>query len=119
MINEVRQSFKYRSTFYVFFISGKVGQPFVSIYSASKFALDGFFSGLRQELKMRDCDISVTLCVLGFIGKYYHYIILSCLSAVLWIFFLICTNICLWCSMNGIKNNFIEMKLLSVNNKFD
>ena len=59
--------------FYVIFISGKVAQPFVSIYSASKFALDGFFSGLRQELKMRDCDISITLCILGFIGKFYEY----------------------------------------------
>ncbi|XP_060594508.1 hydroxysteroid 11-beta-dehydrogenase 1-like protein [Ruditapes philippinarum] len=48
--------------------AGKFGQPFVSIYSASKFALDGFFGGLRQELKLRNCDISITVCVLGFIG---------------------------------------------------
>lgn len=48
--------------------AGKFGQPFTSIYSASKFALDGFFGGLRQELKLRNCDISVTVCVLGFIG---------------------------------------------------
>ncbi|XP_053387002.1 hydroxysteroid 11-beta-dehydrogenase 1-like protein [Mercenaria mercenaria] len=48
--------------------AGKFGQPFVSIYSASKFALDGFFGGLRQELKLRNCDISITTCVLGLIG---------------------------------------------------
>ena len=52
--------------------SGKIGQPFTSMYSASKFALDGFFSGLRQELRMRNCDISITLCLLGLIGKTIH-----------------------------------------------
>lgn len=49
-------------------LAGKIAQPFVAIYSASKFALDGFFSGLRQELAMRNCDISITLCILGLIG---------------------------------------------------
>lgn len=49
-------------------LAGKIGQPFVPIYSASKFALDGFFGGLRQELKMRNCDISITLCILGLIS---------------------------------------------------
>ncbi|XP_052787866.1 hydroxysteroid 11-beta-dehydrogenase 1-like protein [Mya arenaria] len=49
-------------------LAGKLGQPFVSIYSGSKFALDGFFGGLRQELLLRNCDISVTTCVLGLIG---------------------------------------------------
>ena len=43
--------------------------PFVAPYVASKFALDGFFSTLRQELKLRNCDISVTLCVIGLVGK--------------------------------------------------
>ena len=46
-----------------------MGLPFAIIYSASKFALDGFFSGLRQELKMKNIDVSVTLCILGLIGK--------------------------------------------------
>ncbi|KAH3868001.1 hydroxysteroid 11-beta-dehydrogenase 1-like protein [Dreissena polymorpha] len=49
-------------------MAGKLGQPFVSAYSGSKFALDGFFGGLRQELKLRQCDISITICVLGLIG---------------------------------------------------
>lgn len=48
--------------------AGKFGQPFVSIYSASKFALDGFFGSLRQEFKLQNCDISVTICYLGLIG---------------------------------------------------
>ena len=55
---------------YLFSFIGKIAQPFVAIYSASKFALDGFFSGLRQELAMRNCDISITLCILGLIGKF-------------------------------------------------
>ncbi|KAL3885519.1 hypothetical protein ACJMK2_025572 [Sinanodonta woodiana] len=48
--------------------AGKVGQPFLTEYSASKFALDGFFSSLRQEMKIKNCDVSITLCVIGFIG---------------------------------------------------
>ncbi|ESP02592.1 hypothetical protein LOTGIDRAFT_138116 [Lottia gigantea] len=48
-------------------LAGKFGIPFVSAYSASKFALDGFFIALRQELKMRKCDISITSCILGLI----------------------------------------------------
>ena len=39
--------------------------PFAAAYSASKFALDGFFSALRQEFVMQNMDISVTLCVIG------------------------------------------------------
>ncbi|OWF40730.1 hydroxysteroid 11-beta-dehydrogenase 1-like protein isoform X1 [Mizuhopecten yessoensis] len=49
-------------------LSGKIAQPFTIAYSASKFALNGFFNGLRQELKMKNCDISITLCVIGFVG---------------------------------------------------
>ncbi|XP_050396363.1 hydroxysteroid 11-beta-dehydrogenase 1-like protein [Patella vulgata] len=49
-------------------LAGKVAIPFVAAYSASKFALDGFFSALRQEFKMRNCDISITSCIMGFIG---------------------------------------------------
>ena len=36
-------------------------------YSSSKFALDGFFNGLRQELKIFGKDVSVTQAVLGVI----------------------------------------------------
>ena len=44
---------------------GKVATPFAAPYSASKFALDGFFSSLRQEFVLQNMDISVTLCIIG------------------------------------------------------
>uniref|UniRef100_A0A674JW93 11-beta-hydroxysteroid dehydrogenase 1 n=1 Tax=Terrapene triunguis TaxID=2587831 RepID=A0A674JW93_9SAUR len=46
---------------------GKVGFPFTAPYSATKFALDGFFSSLRQELIIQKVDVSITLCILGFV----------------------------------------------------
>ncbi|XP_056003922.1 hydroxysteroid 11-beta-dehydrogenase 1-like protein [Ostrea edulis] len=49
-------------------LAGKIGQPFTAVYSATKFALDGFFGGLRQEFKLRGCDVSITLCVIGLVG---------------------------------------------------
>ncbi|XP_064596087.1 hydroxysteroid 11-beta-dehydrogenase 1-like protein [Liolophura sinensis] len=49
-------------------VAGKLGQPFVAAYSASKFALDGFFSSLRQELILKGSKVSVTLGVIGLIG---------------------------------------------------
>ncbi|KAK3095233.1 hypothetical protein FSP39_011950 [Pinctada imbricata] len=52
-------------------LAGKIGQPFTAIYSSTKFALDGFFGGLRQELILKKCDISITLCVLGLIGMHF------------------------------------------------
>uniref|UniRef100_A0A8C0IPS8 11-beta-hydroxysteroid dehydrogenase 1 n=1 Tax=Chelonoidis abingdonii TaxID=106734 RepID=A0A8C0IPS8_CHEAB len=48
-------------------MAGKAGFPFTAPYSATKFALDGFFSSLRQELIIQKVDVSITLCVLGFI----------------------------------------------------
>nr|XP_009936936.1 PREDICTED: corticosteroid 11-beta-dehydrogenase isozyme 1-like [Opisthocomus hoazin] len=48
-------------------MAGKVGFPFTVPYSATKFALDGFFSSLRQEFHMQNIDVSITLCILGFI----------------------------------------------------
>ncbi|XP_078580643.1 hydroxysteroid 11-beta-dehydrogenase 1-like protein [Branchiostoma floridae x Branchiostoma japonicum] len=47
---------------------GKIGNPLTSFYAATKFGLDGFFASLRQELVMQDINVSVTYCVLGFIG---------------------------------------------------
>ncbi|XP_072043065.1 hydroxysteroid 11-beta-dehydrogenase 1-like protein B [Amphiura filiformis] len=49
-------------------VAGKVALPLLSAYSASKFALDGFFSALRQEFVMQNMDISVTLCIIGSIN---------------------------------------------------
>ncbi|XP_069732285.1 11-beta-hydroxysteroid dehydrogenase 1-like isoform X4 [Phaenicophaeus curvirostris] len=48
-------------------MAGKVGFPFTVPYSATKFALDGFFSSLRQEFAMQKVNVSITLCILGFI----------------------------------------------------
>ncbi|XP_066482429.1 11-beta-hydroxysteroid dehydrogenase 1 isoform X2 [Tiliqua scincoides] len=49
-------------------MAGKVGFPFVVPYSATKFALDGFFSSLRQEFAIQNTNISITLCILGLIN---------------------------------------------------
>ncbi|NXV42570.1 DHI1 dehydrogenase, partial [Uria aalge] len=48
-------------------MAGKVGFPFTVPYSATKFALDGFFSSLRQEFSIQSINVSITLCILGFI----------------------------------------------------
>ncbi|XP_028590293.1 11-beta-hydroxysteroid dehydrogenase 1 isoform X1 [Podarcis muralis] len=48
-------------------LAGKVAFPFTVYYSATKFALDGFFSSLRQEFAMKNTNVSITLCVLGLI----------------------------------------------------
>ena len=39
--------------------------PFVAVYSASKFALHGFFDALRQEYEMQNFGVSVSTFVLG------------------------------------------------------
>ena len=52
--------------FFVFLLyAGKIAMPFASGYSATKFALDGFFSGLRQEFEIQRMDVSVTLFIIG------------------------------------------------------
>ncbi|NXC40963.1 DHI1L protein, partial [Penelope pileata] len=48
-------------------LTGKIPTPFTTSYSATKFALDGFFSSLRHELMMQGSSTSVTLCILGLI----------------------------------------------------
>ncbi|XP_067872261.1 hydroxysteroid 11-beta-dehydrogenase 1-like protein isoform X2 [Heterodontus francisci] len=48
-------------------LCGKIAIPYAASYSASKFALDGFFSSLRHELTMQGRDVSVTLCIIGMI----------------------------------------------------
>ncbi|NWT71052.1 DHI1 dehydrogenase, partial [Prunella himalayana] len=49
-------------------IAGKIAGPFTAPYSATKFALDGFFSSLRQELIIDKVNVSITLCILGYIN---------------------------------------------------
>ncbi|XP_070564412.1 hydroxysteroid 11-beta-dehydrogenase 1-like protein [Ptychodera flava] len=45
--------------------AGKCGQPYTAAYSASKFALGGFFEALRQEFTMQDINVSITICIIG------------------------------------------------------
>ncbi|XP_045180991.2 hydroxysteroid 11-beta-dehydrogenase 1-like protein [Mercenaria mercenaria] len=49
-------------------VAGIIGQPYIALYSSSKFALDGFFSSLRQELRLRNKDVSITNCIIGLVG---------------------------------------------------
>ncbi|XP_063153523.1 11-beta-hydroxysteroid dehydrogenase 1 [Candoia aspera] len=49
-------------------MAGKIGFPFIAPYSATKFALGGFFSSLRQEFIMQNTNVSITICILGLIN---------------------------------------------------
>ncbi|XP_020863430.1 11-beta-hydroxysteroid dehydrogenase 1 isoform X2 [Phascolarctos cinereus] len=49
-------------------IAGKLITPLIADYSAAKFALDGFYSSLQKELQLMNVNISITLCILGFIN---------------------------------------------------
>lgn len=48
-------------------MAGKMTLPMTASYSASKFALDGFFSTIRKEYVMTKVNVSITLCILGLI----------------------------------------------------
>ncbi|KAB1258746.1 Corticosteroid 11-beta-dehydrogenase isozyme 1 [Camelus dromedarius] len=47
---------------------GKISNPLIAAYSASKFALDGFFSSIRTEYSVTKVNVSITLCFLGLIN---------------------------------------------------
>jgi len=49
-------------------IAGRTPSPQMATYAATKAALTGFFTVLRQELKISKKDVSVTVCTLGVIG---------------------------------------------------
>ncbi|KAK2521881.1 11-beta-hydroxysteroid dehydrogenase 1 [Columba livia] len=49
-------------------IAGKASSPFIAPYAATKFALDGFFSSLRHEFIIDKVNVSITLCILGYIN---------------------------------------------------
>lgn len=46
---------------------GKMTSPFAVPYTATKFALNGFFGSLRHELAMKNSNVSVSICTLGLI----------------------------------------------------
>ncbi|XP_074971627.1 11-beta-hydroxysteroid dehydrogenase 1-like [Phalacrocorax aristotelis] len=48
-------------------MAGKASGPFTAPYAATKFALDGFFSSLRHEFIIDKVNVSITLCILGYI----------------------------------------------------
>ncbi|GAB6026217.1 hypothetical protein CHUAL_012425 [Chamberlinius hualienensis] len=50
-------------------ITGKLGHVCLTSYGASKHALQGFFSSLRQELRLTGVGVSVTLIVYGRIAS--------------------------------------------------
>ncbi|XP_071788179.1 hydroxysteroid 11-beta-dehydrogenase 1-like protein isoform X2 [Asterias amurensis] len=60
MLSESHGSIAVLSSF-----AGKVGVPFVACYSASKFALHGFFDALRQELQLQNANLSISTFVIG------------------------------------------------------
>nr|XP_013800293.1 PREDICTED: hydroxysteroid 11-beta-dehydrogenase 1-like protein B [Apteryx mantelli mantelli] len=49
-------------------LSGRIGGPFTLAYNAAKFALEGFYSSLRRELRLQQTNVSVTIAVLGYIN---------------------------------------------------
>ncbi|XP_048371075.1 hydroxysteroid 11-beta-dehydrogenase 1-like protein B [Sphaerodactylus townsendi] len=48
-------------------MTGRIGSPFNTEYSAAKFALEGFYSALRTEMRLRKINLYVTVAVLGYI----------------------------------------------------
>lgn len=51
-------------------LSGRLPFPLCQDYTATKFGLDGYFTALKNELKMRNLPLSLTLIFLGFAGKF-------------------------------------------------
>lgn len=49
-------------------LAGKVGIPYVAAYTSTKFALNGFFSSLRNEFTVSQTPVSITLCTIGLVG---------------------------------------------------
>ncbi|XP_060105344.1 hydroxysteroid 11-beta-dehydrogenase 1-like protein B [Heteronotia binoei] len=48
-------------------MTGRIPSPFVIEYSAAKFALEGFYGGLRTEMRLRKINLAITIAVLGYI----------------------------------------------------
>ncbi|XP_053135935.1 hydroxysteroid 11-beta-dehydrogenase 1-like protein A [Hemicordylus capensis] len=48
-------------------LAGRIPSPFSVPYAATKFALEGFYSSLRTELRLRKIHLDVTVAVLGYI----------------------------------------------------
>lgn len=48
--------------------AGRLTSPFTVPYTAAKFALEGFYGSLRNELRLRNVPLDITVAVLGFIN---------------------------------------------------
>ncbi|XP_062411812.1 hydroxysteroid 11-beta-dehydrogenase 1-like protein isoform X1 [Sardina pilchardus] len=48
-------------------VLGKMCTPFVGPYTATKFALNGFFGTMQHELAMKKSNVTVSICILGLI----------------------------------------------------
>uniref|UniRef100_A0A0K8S0F6 Hydroxysteroid 11-beta-dehydrogenase 1-like protein A-like protein n=1 Tax=Crotalus horridus TaxID=35024 RepID=A0A0K8S0F6_CROHD len=48
-------------------MSGRVQSPFSVPYAAAKFAVEGFFTSLHTELRLRKIELPITVAVLGYI----------------------------------------------------
>ncbi|MFT7818775.1 hydroxysteroid 11-beta-dehydrogenase 1-like protein-like, partial [Arapaima gigas] len=46
---------------------GKMSTPFTGPYTATKFAVNGFFGAMQHELAMRSSNVSLTISILGFV----------------------------------------------------
>ena len=65
---------------------GKIPGVRIASYSAAKFALDGFFSSVSQEILSRKLPVTITLCVLGAIGTTFGYVHVHVRSSTLYWF---------------------------------
>jgi short-subunit dehydrogenase len=50
-------------------MSGKIGIPLRTAYCSSKFAVNGFFEVLRNELAMENPKVKITICVPGWVDS--------------------------------------------------
>lgn len=48
-------------------VAGKLASPFVAPYTATKFAMNGFFGALQNELALKKSSVSVSILILGLI----------------------------------------------------
>lgn len=48
-------------------VAGKLASPFVAPYTATKFAMNGFFGALQNELALKKSNVSVSILILGLI----------------------------------------------------
>lgn len=48
-------------------LAGKLASPFVAPYTSTKFAMNGFFGALQNELAIKKSNVSVSILILGLI----------------------------------------------------